>query len=409
MTLEGLSQLTSFCSINNNEVMLEDSPTVTFNGKVAFPRLEMIKISDMNGLEMIWHNQLAEDSFCSLKSVIVIDCNKLLTMCKFNMLERFTKLESLLVYRCNSLEEIFDLQEVNLEKWSHSTVSSQLRELDLRDLQKMRHIWNKDPQRKLSFQKLNKVRIENCWSLENIFPASIARNLSQLEQLYIDGCRAMENIVAEEEGADLEAVTRFDFPRLTSLKLIDLYQLRYFYPGGHTAEWPALNKLSMGDSLRLISQDQFSEHLIPKLKFMKVNDGESVIPPDILWRFPNLKKLEFSRGSFEEIFSLEEVEKHAERPAQIKCLVLYGLEKMERIWKQHSKLDLIIHKLEILHVENAESSEEDGAGPSTQHQVLQNTESSEEDGSGLSTQDLVLENEESSEEDGAGPSTQHLE
>ncbi|KAK0602141.1 hypothetical protein LWI29_030773 [Acer saccharum] len=60
-------------------------------------------------------------------------------------------------------------------------------------------------------------------------------------------------------------------------------------------------------------------------------------------------------------------------------------------------------------LQNEESSEEDGAGLSTQHQVLQNTESSEEDGSGLSTQHLVLQNEESSEEDGAGPSTQHLE
>ncbi|KAK0601526.1 hypothetical protein LWI29_025077 [Acer saccharum] len=60
-------------------------------------------------------------------------------------------------------------------------------------------------------------------------------------------------------------------------------------------------------------------------------------------------------------------------------------------------------------LKNTESSEEDGAGPSTQHQVLQNTESSEEDGSGLSTQHLVLQNEESSKEDGVGPSTQHLE
>ncbi|KAK0600968.1 hypothetical protein LWI29_020019 [Acer saccharum] len=59
--------------------------------------------------------------------------------------------------------------------------------------------------------------------------------------------------------------------------------------------------------------------------------------------------------------------------------------------------------------EDTKSSEEDGAGPSTQHQVLQNTKSSEEDGAGLSTQHLVLKNEESYEEDGAGPSTQHLE
>ncbi|TXG66105.1 hypothetical protein EZV62_007380 [Acer yangbiense] len=595
ITLEDLSQLTSFCSINNNEVILEGIPTVIFNGKVVFPSLETIEISDMNGLEMIWQNQVVEDSFRSLKFVKVFECNKLLTIFKFNMLERCTRLESLLVHRCNSLKEIFDLQEVNLEMWSHSTVSSQLRELYLEDLQQMRHIWNKDPQRKLSFQKLNRVRIENCCSLENIFPASIGRNLSQLEQLHIYRCGEMEKIIAEEEGADLEVVTRFDFPRLTSLEFRRLSQLRYFYPGRHTAEWPELNKLSIcyclelgllaseennegqlnilvqqplfyvekgcflrkleelrltGNSLGLILQAQFSEHLIPKLKCLEVYDGESVFPPDILWRFPNLEKLRFNFGSYEEIFLLEEVEKHTERPAhaQIKSLQLYGIEKMNRIWKQHSKFDLIIQKLEILfvrkcgltdllppsaffqnlkilHVEychkltsiltsstaeslvqltemklrscdkltevvardegdvtknkiifhklktlildslssltnfcvenytfefpaleklevfdctkmeifcpgNSESSEEDGAGPSTQHQVLHNTESSEEDiwlwsfpatsgvteypefeedGSSPSTKHLVLQNAESYEEDGAGPSTEHLE
>ncbi|TXG66102.1 hypothetical protein EZV62_007377 [Acer yangbiense] len=417
MTVEGLSQLTSFCSINNNGVILEDTPTATFNGKVAFPSLETIEISHMNDLEMIWHNQLVEDSFRSLKSVKVKECNNLLTIFKFNMLERFTRLESFSVTSCNSLEEIFDLQEENVETWSHSTVSSQLRELDLCSLPKMRHIWNKDPRRKLSFQKLNKVTIGYCRSLENIFPASIARNLSQLEHLYMFGCDVMEKIVAEEEGADLEAVTRFDFPRLTSLELRGLSQLRYFYPGRHTAEWPALNKLSIsyctdkigllaseenneegklnilvqqplffvkkvhnlyflldlsfhchayykgcflkleelqlrGDSLRLISQAQFSEHLIPNLKFLMVIFGESVFPPDILWKFPHLEKLQFDSGSYEEIFSLEEVEKHAERPAQIKSLKLKGIYKMKRIWKQHSKLDLIIQKLEFLVVES---------------------------------------------------------
>ncbi|TXG66107.1 hypothetical protein EZV62_007382 [Acer yangbiense] len=241
MTLEGLSHLISFCSINNNEVILEDTPTATFNGKVVFPSLEKIAISRMNDLEMIWHNQLAKDSFRSLKS----------------------------------------------------------------------------------------VEVRNC--------TSIAKNLSQLEQLYIYGCGAMEKIVAEEEGADLEAVTRFDFPRLTSLAL----------SGGCFLKLEELHLT--GDSLRLISQAQFSEHLIPKLKFLTF-DCESVIPLDILWRFPNLEKLEFDEGSYEEIFSLEEVEKHAERPSQIKSLKLRGIEKMKCIWKPHSKLDLIIQKLEILHV-----------------------------------------------------------
>ncbi|KAK3200789.1 hypothetical protein Dsin_024204 [Dipteronia sinensis] len=395
-------------------------------GKLSFQNLERVEVSYCKSLKYLFPSSIARSlpqlekldiRNCELEAIVTNEnvaeatsrlvfprvtflklegLHQLTTFCRGVHTSKWPALKALQMSHCDKIDILASELQVNLEKWTHSTVSSQLRELYLKDLPKMRHICNKDPQRKLSFQKLNEVSIEDCWSLENIFPASIARNLSQLEQLNIYRCFSMEKIVAEEEGADLEAVTRFDFPRLTSLKLSGFSQLRYFYPGIHTAEWPALNKLSIsdcmelgllaseenneegrfntlmqqplffiekgcflkleelqltGDSLRLISQTQFSEHLLPKLKLLAVRYGESVFPPDILWRFPNLEKLEFYEGSYEEIFSLEEVEKHAERLAQIKSLKLMEIKKLKRIWKHHSKLDLIIQKLEILHVQ----------------------------------------------------------
>ncbi|KAK2640674.1 hypothetical protein Ddye_028469 [Dipteronia dyeriana] len=369
---------------------------------VAFPSLEKIVISNMKNLEMIWHKQLAENSFDGLTSIKVDECTRLSTIFQFNMLQRSTRLQSLTVNKCNSLEVIFDLQGVNFEESSHSAISSLLRELHIEYLPKMRHIWNKDPKGTLSFQELSKVMIRACRSLKNIFPASIAMNLSQLEQLYIERCE-VEEIVAEEEGADPEAVTRFHFPRLISLEFDSLEQLRCFYPGRHTAEWPALIKLSMfasekigliaseetnnegrlsisvqqplffvekgyllkleelhlsGESCRMISQALFSEHLIPKLKFLKVSaDFSEVFPFDILWRYPKLEKLELDYCSSEEIFSHEEVEKHAEMLARIKSLQLSRIATLKHIWKQHPKLDLILQSLQILKVSNCGSTD----------------------------------------------------
>ncbi|TXG65729.1 hypothetical protein EZV62_007004 [Acer yangbiense] len=480
MNLAGLPQLTSFYSINNNEVILEETPTPFFNEKlcydqfpaipscfqslrelkvrgcyklkylfsstvefpnlerivisdmknlemiwhnqhtaipvcfkslqelevekchklkylfssstVAFPSLERIVIYRMKNLEMIWHNQLAEDSFGNLKSMEVKSCKKLLTIFQFNMLERSTKLESLMVKQCISLKVMFDLQDVNFEEFSHSVISSQLREIKIDYLPKMRHIWSKDPKGKLSLQSLKKVVTGGCRSLKNLFPASIARNLSRLEQLHISGCGVKE-IVAAGEGEDLEAVTRFNFPRLTTLEFLSLSHLKCFYPSRHTAEWPALNKLRvygcreigsiaseennkdaqisisvkqplffvkkgflelqelhLAGILRVISQAHFSDHLFPKLKFLGIAADCSQVFQLILWRFPNLEKLELDSCSYEEILSLEEVEKHTEMSAPIKSLQLCQLEMLKHIWKKHSKLDLILQNLEFLKV-----------------------------------------------------------
>ncbi|KAK3197984.1 hypothetical protein Dsin_021399 [Dipteronia sinensis] len=78
----------------------------------------------------------------------------------------------------------------------------------------------------------------------------------------------------------------------------------------------------------------------------------SVSPSDILWRFPNLEKLELEHGSYREIFSYEEVKKHRKMPAQIKSLKLREPKILEHIWKQHSKLDPVLQKLEIFDVLN---------------------------------------------------------
>ncbi|TXG48780.1 hypothetical protein EZV62_024655 [Acer yangbiense] len=312
LSLNSLPKLTSFCSMNNNEDKL-DIPTPLFNGKVMlpklealelyginfekiwhhhqlpgisscfqclrqfsiehcnnlkvlfsssmvaiFPSLEEIKISGMDDLEMIWPNQLCKDSFRNLKSMEVTWCNKLLTIFQSNMLERIMRLESLIVSDCYLIEEIFDLRGVEFEEESHpeTETQTQLRELDIISLPKLKHIWNKDPQ-KMFYKKLSSVKVCNCKSLKYLFPFSIAQSLSELEQLHVYNC-GVEEIVADE-GEAKEAVT-FVFPRITSLMLNYLPRLETFYRGVHTLQWRNLKKLSMHhcDKAELFASELFN-------------------------------------------------------------------------------------------------------------------------------------------------------
>ncbi|TXG69504.1 hypothetical protein EZV62_004439 [Acer yangbiense] len=374
--------------------------------KVTFPKLEEIKIRGAHNLKIIWQKQLAEDSFCNLKSIEVEGCNKLRTLSQSNTLEIFLRLESLYVIDCDAIEEIFDLRGINFEKPDHSPAVCELRELNIHKLPKLKNIWNAYPQGMLfSFQKLHKVRVYECQSLKNLFPASIASNLLQLEEVDMYDC-GVEEIVARESEFAKAATIRFVFPQMTSLKLKELPQLTTFYPGLHSSEWPVLKKLQVfgcdkiellaseqennidsqlhislqpslfsakkigpqgsfpkleelelrGEGMKMIS-GQFSEHLFRKLNFLEVYDVSSaVFPIGILQKFLGLEKLVLNFSLYKEIFSCEKTEKPARMMLpQIKALHLHHLCELKHIWKQNSELDLILQNLEKLKVMNCNS------------------------------------------------------
>ena len=84
--------------------------------QVAFPSLETLTIMHMENLKIIWHNQLAEDSFFKLQSLFVQYCENLVNIFESNMLTRFQSLERLDVYDCGSLQEVFELQRHDVKE-----------------------------------------------------------------------------------------------------------------------------------------------------------------------------------------------------------------------------------------------------------------------------------------------------
>ena len=122
----------------------------------------------------------------------------------------------------------------------------------------LKHVWTSDPEAILTFQNLRKVEVSQCKTLKSLFLISVAKSLEQLESLHINDCGLMEEIVALEEG--LETTTEFVFPRITSLNLELLPELKYFSPGKHTSKWPSLKTLKIRkcNKVRIVASNELS-------------------------------------------------------------------------------------------------------------------------------------------------------
>ena len=197
----------------------------------------------MDSMNMIWPDQLISDFFCKLETLTISGCTNLTNIVPPNMLRTLRNLKELEIKECGSIEEVFEIQRTNNVEESCDIAAVELISLTLRNLEKLKHVWSMDPQGIITFGKLRTIKIEYCSILKSIFPTSVAKALMQLEELKIKNCATVEEIVAKEEG--IETTTLFIFPQLTILELQDLPELKSFYPGNYTSEWPSLKGLSI--------------------------------------------------------------------------------------------------------------------------------------------------------------------
>ena len=212
---------------------------VGWTPQAALPSLELLNISGLDNVKKIWHNQLPQDSFTKLKDVKVASCGRLLNIFPSSMLKRLQSLQFLKAVDCSSLEEVFDMEGINVKE---AVAVTQLSKLILQFLPKVKQIWNKEPHGILTFQNFKSVMIDQCQRLKNLFPASLVRDLVQLQELQVWSC-GIEVIVAKDNG--VKTAAKFVFPKVTSLRLSHLHQLRSFHPGAHTSQWPLLKELKV--------------------------------------------------------------------------------------------------------------------------------------------------------------------
>ncbi|XP_056159383.1 uncharacterized protein LOC115691305 isoform X1 [Syzygium oleosum] len=281
LVLASLESLTCFsrreCSREaQSEDCVKSCSTTLFNQEVAFPSLETLDIYGMDNIEIIWDNQVAAESFHKLKSLSVYQCNKLVNIVPSCILGRLKSLESLDVRSCGSLEVVFNLQPLNPLD-GHPIARFPLKKLNLDGLPELKCVWDKELHSQVKFQCLHSVTISRCKSLASLFPASVAIHLTQLEELEINECGIVELI--EKEGPVLEAV----FPKLTSLQLKYLTELKCIYTGTHALRWPALKTLEVHgcNKVETLASQPNNEMPLHKQPLFLIEKGA----------FPNLEEL----------------------------------------------------------------------------------------------------------------------
>ncbi|KAL5823703.1 hypothetical protein ACOSQ4_021603 [Xanthoceras sorbifolium] len=402
LSLYKLPKLKSFCyeeevaSTSNQERQILDTPMPLFDKKVKFCNLRTLKLHTIT-LKYVFSSSTL-GSFVQLQDLDINNCKVLEEIIRIDDLEdnvELSSLKSLKIETCSEVKAFIFNDKVSFPN---------LEEIQISNMKNLEMIWHnqftKDSMNAQNCQKLCKVVVNNCQNLKNLFPPSIARNLFQLKDLYVKRC-GIEQVVAKE-GADDVAARLFVFPQLTYLKLKNLQELKCFYPGIHTIEWPAVMELNIigcdkidqlfalqlftlqehtlkdqldistqplhlvkkvlcnleklrldGNNIRMICMALFPEILFPKLKLLTIQGDKSTdLPLEIFQRSHNLERLSLLKCSgYKEIFLCEEAEKYI----QIKNLSISYLENLKQIWKQDCKVNAVLQNLEKLSVRRCSS------------------------------------------------------
>ncbi|KAK3419755.1 hypothetical protein EUGRSUZ_G00512 [Eucalyptus grandis] len=222
LDLRKLPNMTSFCT------EAKGAPI-----QVRFPNLEELCIGGVQCKEL-WNNQISNDSFCKLKFLMLKGCDNLQHIAPSHMWKRLQDcLETLEVKSCRSIEIIYE---------SDGTVakSGNLRALDLRDLDNLRHIWRYSNLPKIPFPNLRYIKAVRCSRLDMLFATFTAKFLGQIEELVVGSCEDMEQIASHEECEEVTGKT-ITFSRLTTLRIYNLPKFKSFLPEKYSAEFPSLD------------------------------------------------------------------------------------------------------------------------------------------------------------------------
>ncbi|KAK4259567.1 hypothetical protein QN277_005886 [Acacia crassicarpa] len=305
LKLENLPALTGDFSIKDRTTKNASNKIFKslFN-KVLLPKLEILELSYLwNRLPpLIWDDQLLHNSFNNLKTLMV-NSRGFVKLVPLHVLKSLNNLEELHMEDCHMLEIVFDFEDLNdyYKEMESSSVVVPLKKLKLWNLPKLKNVWSNHYKGNVSFPSLRSVDVYKCKSLTSIFPASIAKGmLCGLEELDICCC-GVDVIVTKDQVSESIAIT-LGFPRLTSLRLYGLPNLRNFYPQKHTLEWPHLNELSIQccDKLEIFEKEVSSSSEIYEEENM-LDSKYPLLPHDKVIR--NLETLTLQGKEVEKIGS----------------------------------------------------------------------------------------------------------
>ncbi|KAJ9175177.1 hypothetical protein P3X46_013756 [Hevea brasiliensis] len=379
---------------------------------VGFVGIDDVQLSNFPMLKEKWHGQFPFRNLKHLRKLVVDDCAFFSNAVSSNLLKYLFLLNKpvvaknkngLVVERCDSVEELFDLEGLNADEGDVGLLKY-LNELRLIDLPRLRHVWNDDPQGILSFKNLTFLQVQNCSSLTNIFTLSMASGLVNLQHMELKRCSLVEHIITKEAGEEI-VKDKIIFPSMKSISLESLPNLSSFYSARDFMKCPSLKRIDMvgcpnvellaskfceeqdlsmiaegneegnrnGDFVISIAASSGGKVAIPSLEELRVeyntmkdmwtqadflcglkgieltcfSNDSTLLPSYFFQGLPNLEKLVLSDASFEEIIFHEEIVSE-EILVKFKELKLSELPRLKHL--MDAKLLTVFQYLETLEI-----------------------------------------------------------
>ncbi|WVZ16179.1 hypothetical protein V8G54_009161 [Vigna mungo] len=312
----------------------------------VFPKLEEIQLTKMKRLRDIWHTKVNDDSFSSLISVNIEECNKLDKIFPSNMEGWFESLDNLKVSSCESVEVIFEIKDCE-EIDVSGEIDTNLQVILLEFLPKLKELWSKDPHGILNFKKLRTIDVSNCYELRNLFPASMTKDVSNLERMSVLYCDGMGEIVSSRDASEANT-DPLEFPELINVRLLSLSNIKQFYAGRLPIKCPKLKELTVSGCWKLKT---FSKEISKTTEEEEEEKEENFVfsAQKNLESFCSYKDCEFEFSSLEILIVREcwKMEKFSEKEAITpKLKNVFGVEGDEKSkWHWEDNLNDTIHKV----------------------------------------------------------------
>ena len=183
-----------------------------------------------------------------LEFVEVRFCGDVFTLFPARLRQGLKNLKEVIVDRCKSLEEVFELGE---EK--ELPLLSSLTKLQMSCLPELKYIW-KGPTRHVSLQSLTLLNLYYLDKLTFIFTASLVQSLPKLERLDISECGELKHIIKEEDGEREIIPESPGLPKLKTLLIRGCGKLEYVFPVSMSPSLPNLEQMTIAraDNLKQI-------------------------------------------------------------------------------------------------------------------------------------------------------------
>ncbi|KAG6794094.1 hypothetical protein POTOM_003329 [Populus tomentosa] len=280
-----------------------------------FPTVSLIDFRNIEGLEniVLFSDQMTthghgsqKDFFQRLEHVEVNGCGDIRTLFPAKWRQALKNLRRVEINRCDSLEEVFKLDE-------EKELLSSLTRLRLSSLPELICIW-KGPTRHVSLHSLAHLELSDLDKLTFIFTPSLAQSLIHLETLQIKECGGLKRLIREKDDEGEIIPESLGFPKLKTLRIVSCHYLEYVFPVSVSPSFQNLEEMEIheannlkvfysGEGDDIIVKSKIKDGIIDfpqlrKLSLFFVSSCSSFGPKDFAAQLPSLQELTI--GGFEE-------------------------------------------------------------------------------------------------------------